>query len=58
MIRESIIQALKTQGVSQRRCAIDCGIAPQNLNQFLKGRRQMPVSTIEKIMQYLKIEMR
>jgi len=49
---------LKDQGVSQRRCALDCGIAPQNMNQFLKGRRQMPVGMIEKIMQYLKIEMR
>lgn len=58
MIRESIQQALKSQGVSQRRCALDCGMAPQNLNQFLKGRRQMPVGTIEKIMQYLKIELK
>lgn len=58
MIRESIQQALKSQGVSQRRCAIDCGIAPQNLNQFLKNRRPMPVDMIERVMQYLKIEMK
>jgi transcriptional regulator with XRE-family HTH domain len=58
MIRESIQQALKSQGVSQRRCALDCGIAPQNLNQFLKGRRQMPFDKLERILKYLKIEMK
>lgn len=58
MIREIIIQSLKTQGVSQRRCALDCGIAPQHLNNFLRGRRPLPFWKLERIMEYLKIEMK
>lgn len=58
MIRESIQQALKYQVVSQRRCAIDCGIAPQTMNDFLKGRRNLPFEKLERILTYLKIEVK
>jgi transcriptional regulator with XRE-family HTH domain len=58
MIRESIIQALKDQGVSQRLCALDCGIAPQTLNNFIKGHRPLPLDKLEKVLTYLKIEVR
>jgi transcriptional regulator with XRE-family HTH domain len=58
MIRESIITALKNQGVSQRRCALDCGIAPQTFNNFLKGHRPLPLDKLERVMNYLKIEMK
>jgi lambda repressor-like predicted transcriptional regulator len=58
MIRESIITALKNQGVSQRRCALDCGIAPQTFNNFLKGHRPLPLDKLERVMDYLKIEMK
>jgi transcriptional regulator with XRE-family HTH domain len=58
MIREIIIQTLKEQGVSQRRCALDCGITPQTMNDFLRGRRPLPFWKLERIMEYLKIEMK
>jgi len=57
MIRESIITSLKNQGVSQRRCALDCGIAPQTMNDFLKGRRNLPFEKLETVLKYLKIEL-
>jgi len=57
MIRETIIIALKNQGVSQRRCALDCGIAPQTMNDFLKGRRNLPFEKLETVLEYLKIEL-
>lgn len=55
MIRESIQQALKDQGVSQRRCALDCGIAPQTMNDFIRGRRNLPFDKLERVLTYLKI---
>jgi transcriptional regulator with XRE-family HTH domain len=57
MIRESIISALKDQGVSQRRCALDCGITAQGFNHYLKGRRPLPYSDLEKVLTYLKLKL-
>lgn len=56
MIRESIITALKNQGVSQRRCALDCGITPQIFNNFLKGHRPLPLKQIEIVLKYLNVQ--
>ena len=56
MIREAIIAALKSQGVAQRRCALDCGIDPTTLNNFLKNRRGLPVENVEKVLNYLKLD--
>lgn len=58
MIRKTITTALKNQGVSQRRCALDCGITPQTMNNFLKGHRPLPLDKLEKVIEYLKIEMK
>jgi transcriptional regulator with XRE-family HTH domain len=58
MIREAITTALKNQGVSQRRCAIDCDITPQTFNNFLKGHRPMPLDKLERVIEYLKIKMK
>ena len=57
MIRESIIAALKAQGVAQRRCALDCDIDPTTLNNFLKGRRGLPVENVEKVLKYLNLDL-
>lgn len=57
MIREAITTALKNQGVSQRRCALDCGITPQTMNNFLKGHRPLPLDKLERVIEYLKIKM-
>lgn len=58
MIRESIIQSLKAQGVSQRRCALDCAILPQVFNDYLHERRNLPYEALERVLQYLKIEVK
>lgn len=58
MIRETIITTLQARGVSQRRCALDCDIMPQTLNNFLKGHRPLPMDKLERVMNYLKIEMK
>lgn len=55
MIRETIITTLQTRGVSQRRCALNCGIAPQTFNNFLKGHRPLPLDKLERVIEYLKI---
>jgi len=58
MIRETILLTLKSQGVSQRRCALDCEILPQNFNNFLRGKRPLPLEKLEKVMEYLKIKIK
>jgi lambda repressor-like predicted transcriptional regulator len=58
MIRKTITTALKNQGVFQRRCALDCGITPQTMNNFLKGHRPLPLDKLERVIEYLKIKMK
>jgi len=58
MIRETVTATLKARGLSQRRCAIDCGIAPQTLNNFLNGHRPLPLDKLERVIEYLKIKMK
>jgi len=57
MFREAIQAELKKQRISQRKCARDNGIHHQNLNEFLLGKRSIPFQDIEKILQYLGIEL-
>ena len=58
MIRETITATLKARGLSQRRCALDCGITPQTLNNFLNGHRPLPLDKLERVIEYLKIKMK
>ena len=56
MIREAIIKELKDRGISRRKCALDNGIIYQGFNQFLLGKRPMPLDDIEKVFCYLNLE--
>lgn len=58
MIREAIKTAMKSQKVTQRRLAEDCGVYFTALCHFLKGRRPLPFDQVEKILQYLKITLK
>lgn len=55
MIREAILQRLKEQKLTQKQLANDVGVTYQNLNSFLKGRREFPLSDIERILTYLNL---
>jgi len=57
MFREVIQAELKKKRISQRKCARDNGIHHQNLNEFLLGKRSIPYNDIEKILNYLSIEL-
>jgi lambda repressor-like predicted transcriptional regulator len=56
MIREAIIQELSRRGISKRKCAIDNGLVYQNFNNFLLGKRPFPLDEIEKVFNYLGLE--
>lgn len=58
MIREAIIRKLKSLNLSQRKCAIDNGIVYQNFNQFLSGKRTLPLADIEKVLEYLNLKIK
>lgn len=58
MIREAIIKALKDKKISQRKCALDNGVIQQAFNSFLRGVRALPFDDLEKILQYLGLEIR
>lgn len=54
VIREAIKKALVDQKISQRRCAIACGVDYQNFNGFLTGKRKtLPLADVEKILKHL-----
>lgn len=55
MIREAIITRLKELNISKRKCAIDNEIIYQSFNQFLLGSRPLPLSDIEKVLDYLEL---
>ncbi len=56
MIRKRILSELKSRGISQRQMALDLGLIPQNLNQFLRGKREFPLRDVAKIFTYLNIQ--
>lgn len=56
MIREAILTKLKEKNISQRKCAIECGIDCINFNHFLKGHRSFPFEDIEKVLIYLDLK--
>jgi transcriptional regulator with XRE-family HTH domain len=56
MIRKRILSELKSRGISQRQMALDLGLTRQNLNQFLRGKRDYPLRDVAKIFTYLNIQ--
>jgi len=58
MIREAIKTAMKSQKVTQRRLAEDCGVYFTSLCHFLKGRRPLPLDQVERVLKYLKIDLK
>ena len=58
MIREAILQRLSELKLTQKKLADDVGVTYQNLNSFLKGRREFPLSDIERILAYLKLDIK
>lgn len=58
MIREAILNRLKELKISQRKCAIDCELHYISFNQFLRGQRPFPIDKIEKVLNYLSLEIR
>lgn len=55
MIREKIIETMRSKGVTQKEIAGKCDISVSNLNHYLRGRRNLPVEKIEQILSYLSI---
>lgn len=58
MIREAILKRLKEQKITQKQLADDVGVTYQNFNSFLKGKREFPLSDIERILAYLKLDIK
>jgi hypothetical protein len=57
MIREAIIQELKSGKISIRKCAIDNDFHYQDFYRFLKGDRPYPLEKIEKVLNYLDLKL-
>ena len=57
MFREVITEELLKRGISKRKCSLDNGLIYQNFNQFLLGKRPLPVPDIERILSYLNIQL-
>ena len=58
MIREKISEELKRRNESKKHCAIELGFIYQNFNAFLNGKRQFPISDIEKVLKYLDLDIK
>lgn len=58
MIREKIISELAGQGKTQRSVCTACNLDPMNFNHYLKGRRTLPVDKLERVLKYLKIDLK
>lgn len=55
MIREAIIERIRKLDITQKQLAEELGITYQNLNGFLKGRRSLPITDLERMLQHLKL---
>lgn len=58
MIREKIISELTRQGKTQRAVCTACNLDPMNFNHYLKSRRTLPVDQLERVLKYLKIDLK
>ncbi len=56
MIRKAIKEALAAQKISQRRCAIYNEIDYTSFNKFINNQRPLPLPDIEKVFDYLGLE--
>lgn len=56
MIREAIMSQLKARNISVRECALKNGLNYSNFYNFLKGNRRFPLPEIEKVLEYLDLE--
>ena len=56
MIREAIGKRLKERKISQRQCALACGLDYQNFNAFLNGRRPLPLESLEAVLSFLELK--
>lgn len=56
MIREKIEERLAELGITQMKCAADNALSYSSFNQFLRGRRALPLVNIEKVLAYLELE--
>lgn len=56
MIREAIIKAIKDQRISQRQVAIRSGTDYRNFNEFIRGKRPLPLEKLNAILRELKLE--
>lgn len=58
MIRTAIAERIKELKLSKRRCALDNGLNYANFNNFLLGKRPLPIDDIEKVLDYLNLEIK
>lgn len=56
MIRQAIQRELYAQGISQTKCVWDNNLDQSSFNNYLHGRRSLPVDDLEKVLKYLKLE--
>lgn len=57
-IRNVIGLRMKEVGVSRRAMCSDLGLVESNISAYMNGKRPLPLSTIDKICQYLGLEVR
>lgn len=56
MIREKIEERINELGITQMKCAADNELSYSGFNQFLRGHRAFPLSDIERVFEYLGLE--
>lgn len=58
MIRTAIAERINELKISKRKCALDNGLNYQNFNNFILGKRPLPLDDIEKVLAYLNLELK
>ncbi len=58
MIREAIKARMKELKVTQQQLADELNISRPNLSNFITGKRSFPLDDIERICEYLKLELK
>lgn len=58
MIRESIIKAMKDQGIKQATLARHIGVTKSAMSMYISGKSCIKIENIEKILQFLKLEIK
>lgn len=58
MIREAIKRRMKELNITQVRIIEDLGLNKGNFSSFLKGNRSLPLDDIEKVCEYIGLELK